>query len=701
MPDVQKHELSEIRKSLLSPTENRGRRIWSLAEIDARPIVLAFSMCAGAVAYFSLAHEPSHIVAFAAFLSSMVAYFLSRRFTRVKGIHTLIVVIFGVLLGFTSSIIRTKTVSSPTVTADTGPVMLEGWVTSIEPGKKGPRVRLQVHAIAGKSSTDLPRYVRLTHMARLEVHPGRFVRCWAVMKPPPKPHLVGDYDFQRHAWFQQLGAVGYVQGRCRGGALGAPSNRLAGFKLKIASFRRNLATYVNRASGERAGGFAAALVSGDRSFMPFKDQEALRASGLAHLLAISGLHMGIVGGLVFLIFRRALAFIEPVALRISVQKPAAVAALVASLSYLILSGASVSTQRAFIMSAVVFGAVLFDRAAISLRSFAVAMIIVVLLQPESVMSPGFQMSFAASGALIATYEAWTQKRLGQTRILGPIRYAWASLIVTSTVAALATAPFAMYHFNRIAGLGLLANFLAMPIISFVSAPAAAVTLIAAPFGGADLGLRIFGFSLELVIAIANWCTSLMPAGLTAGKQMPNVSLALFSLALILSVLARGVWRLSLPIVPLLGASWVWMQAPALLLHWSPSGDLFVDVAEHGIVRVEVADGDALPPMRFASLTKTSQCATGICELRTAAGQIVVLSDPRVAVQCQTGSGTIAIFTTFKAPPQWTRKDTCIPVYDWEQVEKQGGLSLWQAPAGHVKASSTSKCGTRPWKPCPD
>lgn len=198
--------------------------------------------------------------------------------------------------------------------------MIEGWVQSVEPGTKGNRLRLRVHAIAGVDTSDTPKFARVTHRLSLNVSPGRFVRCWSVLRPPPAPSLQGDYDFQRQAWFEQLGGVGYVQGRCRGGTLGAPVDLRAQLALKVASFRRKLAVYVNEKAGARGGGFAAAIVSGDRSFMSTTDQEALRGSGLAHLLAISGLHMGIVGGMIFLILKRVFAMIEPLALRIAVQK---------------------------------------------------------------------------------------------------------------------------------------------------------------------------------------------------------------------------------------------------------------------------------------------------------------------------------------------------------------------------------------------
>ena len=419
------------------------------------------------------------------------------------------------------------------------PRLVEGWVVAIEPGANGPRLRLRVHAVEGWPPDHQPHTIRLTHTNALSVGPGRFVRCWAVMRPPPGPSLPGDYDFRRQAWFERLHAVGYVRGRCRGGTLGPPAAMGDRADVALAAVRRQLATHVAEAAGPRAGGLAAALASGDRSGLSQADQDALRGSGLAHLLAISGLHMGIVCGLVFLLVRRGLALIPPLALRWPVPRLAAAAALIAGGIYLALSGGSVSTQRAYIMAAVFFGAIVVDRSPVSLRSFAIALAAIVILYPEAVISPGFQMSFAATGALIATYVPWAVARQTGDVPAGwgqRIRVALIGLAVTSVVASAATAPFAWYHFGRSAPLGLVANLLAMPIVSFVSAPAAALSLLLAPVGLDGVGLRLFGLSLEWVLAIAHWA-----AGDEAPRVAPMAETALlsFSAALVSHVLLLG------------------------------------------------------------------------------------------------------------------------------------------------------------------
>lgn len=684
---LHKHEVPELGKS------KRGRRlfafgeIWSLSALDAKPILMALSICAGTIFYLSMEIEPPFDAIVACFVLATGIYFFLQKYAHSAGMHLIALGVLGVTVGLLAGKVRTVTIKPNTVAAQTDPVMVEGWVTAVEPGRNGLRLRLSVHAIAGRSQTGNPRTIRLTHRSGLAVSPGRFVRCWSVLRPPPQPSLPNDYDFQRQAWFDELGAVGYVQGRCRGGTLGAPSSAMAALSLRISSFRRQLAAYVNESAGKRGGGFAAALISGDRSFMAMEDQDALRQSGLAHLLAISGLHMGIVGGLVFFLLKRGLAFIGPLAVRYPVQKLAAIGALVASVMYLVLSGASVSTQRAFIMSAVVFGAVLFDRAAISLRSFAFAMIAILLLQPESSLTPGFQMSFAASGALIATYEAWTRRRALSANRLGSFSYAWSSLAVTSVVAAVATAPFAIYHFDRVAAWGLIANLLSMPIITFVSAPAAALSILLTPLGGADVGLRAFGLSLEGVLAIAHWCAAMAPGGLSITKQMPDITLAFFAVAIAIAILAQGWWRLILAIPAIHAAGVFWWQAPSLLFHWSTSGDVFVRATSGEIQRIGFAEGSGLSPLKFSDLPSTKTCSDRDCTIETPLG-VLVLSwrDGVPKVDC---SG----LATPNDP-----KHTCSTPYRWSDVQEAGAISLYTVKDGRVVTKSVS-CGNRPWRPC--
>ena len=147
-------------------------------------------------------------------------------------------------------------------------------------------------------------------------------------------------------------------------------------------------------------------MTGDRSSVTQATNDVLRGSNLSHLISISGLHMGLLTGFVFAMCRYGLALVPPLALRLNSKKLAAFIALMAAVFYLTLAGPNVATRRAFVMAAVMLVAVLTDRRAISLRSVAIAALIVLVLEPESVIEPGFQMSFGATVALIVAFQPW-------------------------------------------------------------------------------------------------------------------------------------------------------------------------------------------------------------------------------------------------------------------------------------------------------
>lgn len=655
-------------------------------------MLFALALAVGSAWYFSLRYEPSWPVVAGGVAAGFLAWRLARLVWLLPWLAPLALVAFGLAGGVGLAKLRTAMIDSPVIAAETEPVLVEGWVVSIDRGNSGPRLTLDVQAIAGFPPEQTPRLVRMTHMTSLEVSPGRFVRCYGVLRPPPAPSMGADYDFQRTAWFRGLGGVGYVMGRCRGGVLGAPAGIERGARVELASLRRQFAAYVNEAAGPRAGGFAAALMSGDRSFMAPEDAEALRGAGLAHLLAISGLHLGIVGGLVYWIVMRGLALIEPVAVRIPVQKPAAMAALVATASYLVISGASVSTQRAFIMAAIFFGAILFDRAALSLRSFALAMIAVVALHPESVMTPGFQMSFAATGALIATYEAWSaRRREAQTGGAGRgFSLAVKSLVVTSFVGGVSTAPFALYHFGRVAGLGLVANLAAMPVISLASAPLAAAALLAAPFGLEGPVLRAFGYSLELVLAIAHALDEDVKVTGGALPSLSGLALAAFTAALAAMVALRGAARpFAMGLFTVLGG-FAWMTGAEPDVHWAPSGDVYIRTDE-GYVRAGFVEGDGLGPMRFADLEADRDCSAG-CVIDAASGRVTLHPGAPAAQSCGDLGDGVHLFA---------QGDTafCPASLTWQEAERLGGQTLRVTRTGNVRRDREPDCVPRPWSPC--
>ncbi|MGM0584607.1 MAG: ComEC/Rec2 family competence protein [Pseudomonadota bacterium] len=426
------------------------------------------------------------------------------------------------------------------------------------------RAELDELVIYGLAPDETPARVRVTLLegafAR-GVRPGERIRVFARLSPPGGPVEPGGFDFRRHAWFERLGGVGYALGP----VVAAPE--MAGGSGGIGAWldraRGRMTAGILEALPGREGAFAAAILTGSREAVRAPELQALRDSNLAHLLAISGLHMGLLAALVFAAARLALAAAPGAAVRLPAKKVAAGAALAAAAAYLALSGASVATQRAFVMAAVALGAVLIDRPAVSMRALAAAALIVLAIRPESLLGAGFQMSFAAAAALVAVYEGvrdrgWLRPGPGGW---GRRVAVWAAaLALTSLVAGLATAPYAAAAFNRAANYGLLANLLAAPVMAFWVAPMGALTGLLAPLGLHWAPLQAMGVGISAILEIAEW-TAGLPGAVRTVAQPPAGAVGLITLG----GLWLAIWRTRLRLAGLaplaLGVA-VWAQGAA-------------------------------------------------------------------------------------------------------------------------------------------
>jgi competence protein ComEC len=318
------------------------------------------------------------------------------------------------------------------------------------------------------------------------------------------------------------------------------------------------------------GPVAAALMTGERRAIPKESLASMRDSGLAHLLAISSLHIGLVAGLLFFAIRLGLALIEPVALRYPIKKMAALGAVLGAFAYLLISGATIPTQRAFLMVSIVMLAVMIDRTAISMRLVALSAMAVLLLAPESLLSASFQMSFAAVVGLVAVYEAAAPKMTALRHrggVLGSrIGLFVAATMLTTLVASLATAPFAIYHFNRIALYGLLANLVAVPVMAMWIMPLGILSFLLMPLGLESLGLVPMGWGISTVLWIADGVAAL-PGAVALVPPMPTAGLAILSLGGIWACVLRGPIRFyGLPAVAAGLVSILAVSAPNVIIN---------------------------------------------------------------------------------------------------------------------------------------
>ena len=552
-----------------------------------------------------------------------------------------------------------------------------------------------------RSASDAPRLtldrVRLDRMApqetparvRISLHgpegtlprPGARVMTTAFLSPPGGPVEPGGFDFRRHAWFQRLGGVGYTRVALLSVAPPEPGEARV-FRARMAIS----AAFRARLPGE-TGAFAAAITAGDRSAMGQETLQDLRVSNLAHLLAISGLHMGLLTGFVFMAVRRVLVLSRHAALYWPVRSMAAAAALAVACVYLALSGGSIATERAFVMVAVALVAAMALRRALTLRAVALAALVVLGLRPEALLSPGFQMSFAATLSLVWVFSLlkgrdWPGRGWKGRAI---------TLVLSSAVAGLATAPVAAAQFNQVAHYGLIANLLSVPIMGTFVMPAALIAVLLLPLGLEALPLLVMGWGLDWILWVAQMVAGLEGARGTVPTPPPATLplLALGALTVMLWV-GRGRW---LGLAPMALAALLWVRAERPQVLIAETGGLVGVMTEAGralsrersesfAARVWLEnDGDAAPQEDAAArwsappgirhaTGKRAAAAQGPC----GAGEILVLNVPSVEAPGASGCD----------------------IYDPARLRRTGSVAVLGMGADSRVVTARERSGARLW-----
>ncbi|TMJ19254.1 MAG: ComEC family competence protein [Alphaproteobacteria bacterium] len=390
-------------------------------------------------------------------------------------------------------------------------------------------VRLVVHPVG----EGLPVRLRITVRQEKAVpglEPGATIRLRAWLMPPAPMAVPGAYDFARAAWFQQIGGTG----RALDLTLVSPASG-QGFAARIASWRQRLSAHIRARLGGGEGGIAAALATGDQYGIPDADAEAMRRSGLAHLLSVSGLHLTAVVGAVMLLTLRLLALSPALALRYRLVLAAAAAGALAGIAYTLLTGAEVPTVRSCIAALLVLAGIALGREALTLRLVAVGALVVLLLWPESLPGASFQMSFAAIVAIVALHEHPRMRALFARRDEGwPAKAGRGllALVLTGLAVEIALAPIALFHFHKAGLYGALANVVAIPLTTFVIMPLEAVALL---FDLVGLGAPFWwlaGQALSLLLWLAHSAAA-APGAVAMLPAMPPAAFALIA--------AGGLW----------------------------------------------------------------------------------------------------------------------------------------------------------------
>lgn len=681
---------------------------WAIDRAN-RSLALPVLMGLGIGAYFYLPSEPPAASTLAVAAVGLVLWRIARsmHWRGEGGLWVIACLAFG----FGVATFRTSSADGPQVTLAEQDVLLEGRIISIEAGRRGGQRLLLDARIEDSNGIRRLRLRLSTPRVNAGIRVGAWIRTRADLKPLPAPVMPGGFDFGRKLWFDGVRGLAFTLQDIEPSEPPDQPSRLERWSESLRLVRDGITGRILAVTSERAGPIAAAFLTGERSGIAEEDNDAMQASSLSHLLSISGLHMMLAGFGVFAAIRYAACLVPSMASAPHVKKVAAGIALAASFAYLLLSGASIPTQRAFITVAVAFLAVIVDRNAISLRIVALAATLVLVLTPEAWVDPSFQMSFCAVMMLVAAYEWWSRARLNYWREDTWLRRATAAVLgtaATSLVAGLATAPFAAFHFNRLSLFGVVANVVVMPLVSLVIMPAGVLALLLMPLGLEALPLWAMDVGLIAMLDVAHWVAA-WPLAAIGVRAFPIEALLAMSLGLVWLAGSRAPWRVLgvLPILLGLTVAAFWQQ-PDILVSGSAgnvavrtqSGALGFASARRARFDAEMwlrADGDTRELSEaLAPAKRAFDCAHGLCLARMARqGPAIALADPdAVGVACRLASLVIVSGET---------RDRCnsgTHLLDRRKLSKTGATAIYIDGGKLHMRTVTDVRGQRPWVPAP-
>jgi competence protein ComEC len=657
-------------------------------------------MGAGTLLYFSLRFEPPPWAGAAIAVPAALAVWLTRGWVRM-----LLAPVVAAALGFSAA--QLATARAPVLEPlPRQAVQVSGVVSGVEMLPQGRRITLDQVTLEPGGALRRAIRVRLRNQDPTPIEAGDSIGVRALVQAPSPPAYPGGWDLQRDAFYAGLAGYGFALG---------PAELIArhpvtGFAGWVQALRETIARRYQAVLPGAPGAVGATLLTGVPSSIPEADREAFRASGLAHLLAVAGLHIGIVMGLAFGATRLALVWWERMALHWSTRQIAAIVALVAGGMYMVLTGMHVPIIRSFAMAGLFTLALLTGRRGVSLRGLGVAAAVLILVEPQQVPGVSFQMSFAAVLALIAGYEAlrphlhtlygdgarWRRAVLHLT-----------ALALTSALAGTASAPFGAYHFGRIQLYFVPANMIAVPLTALWVMPAGLIGLLLMPLGLERLALVPRGWGLDAILWVAR-TTAALPRATVDVPHMPAWGLALVGLGMAWLGLWRGRIRLAGAALLMAGlVSPAIIRPPDLLVSAdarmigvrTPAG-MFVERKAgaskftRDAWRQYWADG---PPMRLPQAGEVAGgaivCTEAACMVRieTDAGGLL-LRNGRVT-DC-----ALSVVVTL----EWARGTACpgVPTVDRRMLLRDGAAAIWLRSAGARVVTDRDVRGQRPWIPAP-
>jgi len=652
---------------------------WIEAERGRFFSLLPVAMGSAILMYFALPLEPPLWVGLALLAFAAIALAAGWRHPYAR---FLAILLLAAALGFSRA--EWRTAAEPHMRIiPTGPVTVTGTIARIEHLPDSTRITLAQPRIDAGPIQARDIRLKLRKDETLPLQAGEGVQAYALLFGPERPAWPGGWDMERDYYFSGLNATGFaLTGLTRTTA--APQNRLA---AGLQNLRNSIAGTILATLPRDTGGIAVTLLTGDEQAIPAPERQNFIAAGLAHILAVAGLHVGIVMGLVFFTSRWLLTRHVWLALHLPSKSIAAACSLLGGAAYAALTGAHLPILRALAMASLVTLGVFAGRRAFSLRGLALAALALLLASPEVILSTSFQMSFSAVAALIAGYAVLQNRATASTRPpprtrLGGILRHVAALAYTSLLAGGASMPFAAYQFQQLQPYWIPANLLAVPLTAFWIMPCGLIALALMPVHLAALALIPMGWGIKIIVwlttQIATW-----PDALLRVKPIPNAAILLIAAGLIWLCIWRSAARLAGIPVAMLGLVLAFTACPPDVL---------------------VSNDAKLIAMRSgATVFLISQPHASGFTLEQ--WQNVWGKTPLTLAQCSTQSCLVGA-TWFTTTPECAPARLIVapiempactaPLIDRLAAYREGAIAAWITPHGVIFRTDRMVQGIRPW-----
>ncbi len=674
---------------------------WLDTERERNALWLTVFMGVGVLGYYALRTEP------APWIGAAVALPMIGLASCLPGLRWLIAPVAAAALGFASGQLATARAPPIEVDLPSRATILTGTIRAVEALSEGRRITVQP-ATLDAAPAPLRRAVRVRLQKKDdgELATGDSVQIRALIRPPALPSYPGAWDLQRDAFYSGLGASGYALGKAERTGRSIPSGPMR----FVQWLRETIAHRVVAVLPGSAGAFSVTLLTGASMAIPEADHEAFRDSGLAHLLAVAGLHIGIVMGFALTVSRFGFALSEHASLCWPTKKLSALCALGSGAAYMVLTGMHVPIVRSFSMACLFTVAVLADRRPFSLRGLALAGVVLMLIAPQEVPNVSFQMSFSAVLALIAGYEAlrpWLRRLDGKgwhRRLASHL----VALALTSALAGTASAPYGAYHFGHVQVYFVLANMVAVPLTAMWVMPAGLIALLLMPLHLEALALVPMGWGSQAVVWVARG-TSALPEATFRVPHMPAWGLCVFSFGLAWLGLWHTRRRLPGVLVMLVGLASPLMDHPPDLLV-SDDARLIAVRTGQGAFMLRTGGGskfvrdawaqywgvESLQPLP-ERLDPVIGCEDGACLLRPfpdQPGAMLARGGRHPSFCAQVSVIVSAEPARGLCPRPWPK------LVDRFTVWRDGSVAIWLDPDGARIVTDRAERGERPWVPSP-